>query len=363
MNELWSRPGVKAAAAVALAVLALWLVYAGRAALFPFVVAFCFAYILDPVIDKMESARVNRSAAIVILLVALFAVLAAVAAFVWPIMWSQVRTLAANAPRYVEIVEGKIGPMIDSVPNINRGDVEAAMRDWMGAMGDAPLSALKGAAGWIWSGLTTMVGKVAALFNLVVIPVATFYLLRDFDNITAAISKRIPLDRRERVLGFFRKVDSALSSFFRGQLIVALIMAIMLSTGLLFIGTPMGLLIGVVAGLANIVPYLSIVVGLAPALLLTWLQFGDLWSPLMVLALFSAAQALEGFVISPKVLEEAVGLHPVAVIAALLIGGSFFGFIGVLIAVPVAAVVKVTLMEMDEEYLKSEFYTGRVEKK
>ena len=121
----------------------------------------------------------------------------------------------------------------------------------------------------------------------------------------------------------------------------------------------MGLFIGIVAGMSSVVPYLSIVVGLAPALLLTYLQFSDWQHVAMVAALFAAAQAIEGFVISPKVLEKAVGLHPVAVMAALLAGGTFCGFIGVLLAVPTAAVLKVVIVELDEAYMRSDFYTGR----
>jgi len=143
---------------------------------------------------------------------------------------------------------------------------------------------------------------------------------------------------------------------------VASIMALILSTGLFFIGTPMGIVIGIVAGLANIVPYLSIVLGLAPALLMTYLEFHDLLHLVLAALLFGGAQALEGFVITPRVLEKAVGLHPVAVIASLLIGANFFGFLGLLLAVPTAAALKVGLFEMDEAYLKSEFF-GSYDKK
>jgi predicted PurR-regulated permease PerM len=120
----------------------------------------------------------------------------------------------------------------------------------------------------------------------------------------------------------------------------------------------MGIFIGIVAGLSNIVPYLPVVVGLAPALILAYLSFGDVSHIALVAALFAGAQAIEGLYITPKVLEKAVGLHPVAVMASLLIGGAFFGFIGVVLAVPVAAALKVILVELDSDYLKSDFYLG-----
>jgi len=273
MNELWEKPAVKTLAFIAAVALSLWLVYAGRAVIFPFAVSFCLAYLLDPLVDVFEKRGVNRSVAIIILLLAVFTAFAAAVAFVGPLVWGQVENAGRNIPRYVAIVEEKVSPLIESIPQIDKEDVKKNISAAMSVLGDTPVRMLKGISGWVWSGLSGVVGIIAAFFNLVIIPVATFYLLKDFDVMIEKIHARVPSAKKERVAEFFGKIDAVLSDFFRGQLIVAATMAVILSFGLFVIGTPMGLLIGMVAGLSNIVPYLSIVVGLLPALILMWLQF------------------------------------------------------------------------------------------
>ncbi len=356
MNELLSRPAVKAVLALAGLFIFLWLVYASRTVLFPFVVAFGLAYLFDPLIDRLEAKGVGRSTAIFILLTVLFIFVFAAAVFIGPIIWGQVDAMAENIPHYIALVKEKIKPMIESMPDMDREKIEGALQEGMRRMGDIPLKVLKGASQALWTGLSSVMGVMLALFNLVIIPVATFYLLKDFDIITEKITVRVPPRSRDRFVGFFKKIDTVLNAFFRGQFTVALVMALILATGLFFIGSPMGVLIGLLAGLSNIVPYLPIVVGLLPALILTYLQFTDLLHPLLVLLLFGGAQAFEGLILTPRILEKAVGLHPVAIMAALLIGGHFFGFLGVLLAVPAAAALKVALYELDEAYLKSDFF-------
>ncbi|MBI4829456.1 MAG: AI-2E family transporter, partial [Nitrospinae bacterium] len=211
-------------------------------------------------------------------------------------------------------------------------------------------------AGAFWSAVSGAMGAAAALLNLLLIPVAAAYLLNDFDRLNAAILRRVPPRRRESAAAFAGKIDAVLWGFVRGQLTVAVINALILSVGLTLVGAPMGLFIGLAAGLAGIVPYLMVVVGLIPALVLSYLSDGGWLTMALVVGVFALAQALEGVVISPWALEKAVGLHPVAVMAALLIGGMFFGFLGVLLAVPAAAALKVALAELDAAWLESEFY-------
>jgi len=197
---------------------------------------------------------------------------------------------------------------------------------------------------------------LAAALNLAIIPVVTVYLLVDFDHIVAWAALRVPPRNREGVYGFVRKLDGVLSGFFRGQLTVAMIMATIYSTSLLIVGAPMGFFIGAAAGFANIVPFMPIVVGYIPAMALVFAAGGG-WSGLLaVTAVFAIGQALEGFLITPRVQGQATGLHPVAIMAATLVGGVFFGFIGVLLAAPAAAVIKVMLEEVDTAYMASEFY-------
>jgi len=358
MDNLWARISVKTAVVAFCAALFFWFVYLARAALFPFCVAFIIAYMLDPLIDRMESRKVNRSSAIVSLLVLLTLISAGAALFLAPIAVEQVATLGEKLPGYIDQMENKLAPVIGLIPDMDTQEVKARVRESVRSLGDLPLKAVNAAASGLWSGLTGAMGVVVALFNLALIPVATFYMLKDFDSIIESVVRRIPVSNRDRLLDVFSKIDATLSAFFRGQLLIAMFMAALLSSGLFLIGIPMGIFIGIVAGLSNIVPYLPVFVGLAPALILAYLGFGDIEHMVLVAALFASAQAIEGLYITPKVLEKAVGLHPVAVMASLLVGGAFFGFIGVIVAVPAAATIKVILLELDSDYLKSDFYLG-----
>lgn len=350
------RPAMKALAVFVGLALFTWMLYAARDALFPFAVAFVFAYLLDPVVDRLVKAGVSRSTAILILLAALFSMLALAVALLAPLISAQVEALARNAPGYVESVKSRVAPFIESLPEMDRAKVEESIRDSMGALGDAPLKIVKAVSQSLWAGFSSAVGFIFALFNLIIIPVATFYLLKDFDVITSKLASRVPPRNRERALGFFTRLDEVLNSFFRGQLTVASILAVYYATGLFFIGAPMGILIGLLAGFSNIVPYMPIFVGLLPALFLTWLQYPGWEYPLMTLALFGVGQAFEGLFLTPRVMESAVGLHPVAVMAAIFIGGSFFGFTGILLAAPAAAALKVALEELDRVYTESDFF-------
>lgn len=350
------RPEVKAAAFAAGLAFTLWIAYLARAALFPFLAAFTLAYLLDPVIDRLEKMKINRTTSILFLLAVVFVLFSAMAAFIVPFAVEQVEELGREIPGYVGAAEKRLAPVIAQVADMDREEVAARVREGMKALGDLPQKALKAAATGVWSAMTGAMGLFVALLNLVLIPVATFYLLRDFDLITAAMLRRVPPRHRQKARDVTGRVDAVLSGFFRGQMIVALFMAVILSSGLALIGVPAGFFIGFIAGLCAIVPYLSVFVGLVPALIVSYVGVGDWYQIAMILALFAAANALEGFVISPKTLEKAVGLHPVAVMAALLVGGAFFGFVGLLLAVPAAAVFKVGLQELDAAWMESDLF-------
>ncbi len=360
IDNLMSRPDVRVGLALLGFLLAIWLLYSARVVLYPFVIAFGIAYLFDPVIDALERKRVDRTTAIVLLLILFFSLLALLVTLVGPLVMGQIVAMAKNVPGYIESIIARLTPFIESIPAVAEADIKETLLETFNALGTLPLKVANALFQWIWSGLSSVMGIALAIVNMLIIPVAAFYLLKDFDHIVAGAGEYAPPRMRAKIFGFVKKIDEVLSAFVRGQLIVAMTMAVILSTGLFFIGTPMGILIGAIAGLANVVPYLSAVVGLAPALILTVVKFPGLGEPVLVLLLFSMAQALEGFVISPRVLEKAVGLHPVTIMASLLVGGAFFGLIGLLLAVPVAAVIKVTLQELDPVYRGSEFYRGGI---
>jgi predicted PurR-regulated permease PerM len=197
----------------------------------------------------------------------------------------------------------------------------------------------------------------AALAYLLLIPVVTFYLLRDWDVLVGHVHALIPRSVEPTVLRLTRECDAVLAQFLRGQLLVMLGLAFIYTIGLWIVGLDSAFLIGMLAGLVSFVPYLGFIVGIVLAGFAVLIQYGDAVHLLYVVAVFGVGQLIEGFVLSPWLVGDRIGLHPVAVIFAVMAGGQLFGFFGVLLALPVAAVVLVLLRHSHELYLQSSFYT------
>ncbi|MCY1428109.1 sporulation integral membrane protein YtvI [compost metagenome] len=199
------------------------------------------------------------------------------------------------------------------------------------------------------------------LANLVLIPVVSFYLLRDWDLMMAKVRSLLPRDREARAVSLAGECHEVLGAFVRGQLLVMVALGVIYAAGLMLVGLELGLLIGLIAGLAAIVPYMGFIIGIGAALLAGLFQFGgDLYPMLGIVAVFMVGQALEGMVLTPLLVGDRIGLHPVAVIFSILAGGELFGFTGVLLALPVAAVIMVLVRHVHDLYKDSEIY-GRAD--
>jgi predicted PurR-regulated permease PerM len=235
--------------------------------------------------------------------------------------------------------------------------IQQAVNEGMKIMGELPVQLLKNLTEFLWSSLSSLFNAILVAVNLFIIPVAMFYLLRDFDHINEKIANMIPPRIRDQFVDIFKEIDRVLSRFVRGQLMVATLMAGLYSVGLFACGTPMSLFVGILAGYANLVPYLGLVFGFVPAAVLTFLQYQE-WGPVLgVAAVFGVVQMLESMVITPRVVGDQVGLHPVVIMLAVLVGAELFGFLGVLIAVPVAAVINVLMRRGIGWYKNSPVYT------
>ena len=198
-----------------------------------------------------------------------------------------------------------------------------------------------------------LVGWVA---NLVLIPVVAFYLLRDWDRLMACLRELLPRRIEPTVTALARESDEVLGAFFRGQLLVMLGLGTIYTLGLWIVGLDLALLVGLIAGLVSFVPYLGFIIGILLAGVLALIQFHDMAHLLGVVGVFAVGQAMEGMLLTPLLVGERIGLHPVAVIFAVLAGGQLFGFFGVLLALPVAAVIAVFLRHMRHHYVRSELY-------
>ena len=327
-----------------------------REAFYPFIIAFLIAYFLDPLLDRMEEKKISRTVATLIVLTGFFLILIAAGFMVYPVIEREVLAGVAQLPEYAAAGREKVAPLLEKLSSMDSQRSKEMVESALEKAGTLPALILKYLYGFVLSAFSSLGGFVSSFFNLFVIPVAAFYFMRDIDVMKERIRELIPERYREKVDAVFGDISKTLSAFVRGQFTVALVMAFFYSLGLYFIGTPMGLFIGLLAGFSSIIPYLALATGLLPALVLTWFEFSFDWHLLAVLGLFGAVQLLEGFYLTPKIMGKSVGLHPVGIMLAILVGGFAFGFVGIIIAVPAAAVLLVLWRHFDKYYRSSKYY-------
>ncbi len=332
------------------------ILYATRQILAPFVIAFIIAYALDPLVDKLEEWKLPRTMAIVFFLLSILIILTLTGMIIFPVIKLQVEKLVGDMPDYTVTIQQWFSPIFESVIKEDPARIKESISNLMEKIGNIPPKLLASTSSLLWSGVSGMLNFIITLINLIIIPISCFYLLKDIDPIKEKIKALIPARYEKTVFDLTQETNEVLGGFIRGQLTVAIILAVFYSIGLSIIGTPMSIVIGIIAGLANIVPYLGLLVGLVPAILLTVLQFHDAAHLLGVLLVFGIAQAMEGMVITPRIVGDKIGLHPVVIMLAILAGGQFFGFLGILLAVPVAAVLNVFLKKGIERYKESTLF-------
>ncbi|MFP4130696.1 MAG: AI-2E family transporter [Thiohalospira sp.] len=333
---------------VAIAVLVAGLLWLLAPVLTPFAAAALLAYLGDPMVDRLEARGLPRTLGVVVVFLLLaIAVLAAVMV-VLPLAGEQLWQLLERLPGWVEQAQGRF-PVLAEL-DLTRL-VELAREHWRAAGGWAQ-TVLASASS---SGLALL----AWLANGLLIPVLTFYLLRDWDNLIARLRELLPRPWEPTIVDLSRDADEALGAFLRGQLSVMLALAAVYAAGLWMLGINAPVLIGLLAGVVSFIPYLGLVVGIAVAGVVAWFQFQELWVLLGVAAVFGLAQVLETALFTPWFVGDRIGLHPVAVIFAVLAGGQLFGFVGTLLALPAAAVIAVLLRHAHRRYLDSETYAGQ----
>ena len=340
-------------AIIAVIVLLLWRL---SPMLMPFVVAAMLAYLGDPLADRLERLHLSRALAVSIVFLVLTLLLAGALLLLIPLISHQVENLIQNVPGYVDWAEHTAWPWLQAKLHLDPRTFDS---DRLVAAIKAHIGSVGGIAGQVLGKVSRSgLGFVLWLTNLVLIPVVTFYLLRDWDRLVAAIDRLLPRSIEPTVAYLARESDAVLGAFVRGQLLVMLALGVYYGGTLsLVAGLSVGVLIGMVAGLLSFVPYLGFITGFAAAIIAALVQYGDWSHVLIVCGVFVVGQLLEGYVLVPKLVGEKIGLHPVAVIFAVLAGGELFGFLGVLLALPAASVVVVLLRYLMERYQQSELYT------
>ena len=349
---------------LALAALALALLYWLRRALTPVFVALLFAYLLDPMIHRIERLRLNRSVAIFILAGVTLVIVAAAGTFFLVQGQKELVTLSENLPQYLTRIRTEAEPFAHKYLHLalpkSFDEILEALISQLSQVPSGTIMPASKAFGRVLSVVTSGTVALASwVVGLLVIPILLYYFLRDWDSLLQWSRETIPLRYRAYAVEKARQVDAVLGAFVRGQLTVCVVLGIIYSLGLSLLGVNLAVIIGLASGAAFIVPYLGTILGIAAASLMALLEFGVGWELFGVWGVFGAAQALEGVVLTPRITGKKVGLSPVMVILALLIAGRLLGFLGILIAVPTAAVLKVFVQDALEHYRKSDFFSKK----
>ena len=337
----------------------LWLIGALGPILTPFVLAALLGWLGDPLVDRIERTGRSRGIAVSLVFLLMVLLLVLVLLILVPLIERQVVTLIDSLPVYREWLMGTAIPWME-----RRFGIEIS--EWMDP--ERLIEWVRGhwqQAGGVATTFMSYVSRsgfalIALIVNLVLVPILTFYFLRDWDVLVARVSQLIPRDHYATVTRLARESDESLAAFLRGQFLVMLAQGAFYAIGLQLIGLRLGILVGLIAGLISFVPYLGATVGLIMMLLAAVVQAQGFDWQLLILGtiVFTAGQLFESYVLTPRLVGDRIGLHPVAVIFAVMAGGQLFGFVGMLIALPVAAVANVLLRFAHERYQASRLYTG-----
>ena len=323
--------------------------------LLPFVAGLIIAYFLDPLARRLERLGLGRLGAATAIVIIGLLVTALASLLVFPLLGNQLAGFAEKLPdtvhRLQTLVAEQGGPLLERLGG------QSVIADIQRSLGDI----LTQGAGWAGKFLSSLWSGGQALFGIVslfvVAPVVAFYMLLDWDSMIAKVDSWLPRTHAETIRGIMRDMDRAIAGFVRGQALVCLLLGTYYAIGLSLVGLNFALLIGFAAGLLSFIPFVGSITGLVVALVVAIVQFWPDWTMIvLVLAVFFSGQFIEGNILSPKLVGESVGLHPVWLMFALVAFGSLFGFVGLLLAVPLAAAIGVLVRFALKQYLASPLY-------
>ncbi|UYN97369.1 MAG: AI-2E family transporter [Enhydrobacter sp.] len=336
-------------------VLALWLL---NDILLPFVVGAVVAYFFDPLVIRLRRHGLSRTWGTVVATALAVVIGVGVLTAILPPLYNQLEELIVKAPQYAVQAAMRLQPMIEPVRErlglepLGLSDMQAAATRWAAQA----LGTVGGVLGKMAQGGIAIINLLALLF---LTPVVTFYLLRDWEKVLGAIDSALPLDHADTIRRLAHDSNAAIAGYVRGQALVCLLLGSFYAGGLTLVGLQFGFVIGLTAGLISFIPYVGTFVGGVLAIGMALAQFPPDWMGVAKVAgIFVVGQAIEGNVLAPKLVGDRVGLHPVWIMFALLAGGSLFGFVGVLVAVPISAVLGVVVRHLLERYRASPLYRG-----
>ena len=319
----------------------------------PFLAAAILAYIFDPLVDKLEARDVSRSIGTVIAVLLLLLAITLLLLIVLPLFYKEISQLIQEFPGFVEKLKTNIVPWINEKAGVTITLDSSSLRQFIAENASDASGIAKKIFASVGIGGLAVVGF---LINLLLIPIALFYLLRDWDLLIASIDATLPRRYHVTTTTIAREIDAVLSEFLRGQLSVMLIMSVFYVAGLWLVGLNFALPVGLITGLLVFIPYLGSGTGLVLGIVAAVMQDPSL--AVLVLAVFGVGQLIEGFAVTPWLVGDRIGLHPLAVLFALLAFGQVFGFFGVLLALPASAAMLVGLRHLQAHYRGSSLYSG-----
>lgn len=321
----------------------------------PFLLGGLVAYLGDPLVDRLEARGYGRTTGVVTVFVLISLMTGLTLAVGIPVLVNQIDQVVRNIPELYRWISQEALPWLHT--QLSLGPIKLPAVDW-----EAELAARWQSLGAITAGTLARLTRsgldfASALLNLALVPVVAFYLMRDWDRMVSGILDLVPLAWQENVSLMVAEADDVLGAFIRGQMLVMLAQAIIYSAGLWLVGVEFAVVLGTVAGLASIIPYAGAVLGIGSSLIVAGVQFGGDWHVLLMVALvFGVGQLIESFVLTPMLVGDRIGLHPVAVIFVLMAGGQLAGFTGVLLALPIAAVLFVFFRHGLRYYQRTQTY-------
>lgn len=322
----------------------------------PFAAGALLAYLGNPIVARLMRRGLSRTWAVSLAFFTLLSAVGAALAFLTPMLWKQLLYIESRLPMLLRWFNREATPWLERHLHI---DIPRLDMDLIGEWLSGYWSEAGAVAGNVLSQVAASgLSLLGMLGTLALVPVVTFYLLLDWEVLLRRLRDLLPRDIEPAVVRLAGECDEVLAAFLRGQLMVMIALALVYAIGLEIVGLKLALTIGMVAGLGSIIPYFGFAIGIVAATIAAIIQFGSFDHVLMVWGVFALGQAIEGWVLQPYLVGDRIGLHPVAVIFAIMAGGQLFGFVGMLLALPLAAVIMVLLRHGHARYQQSRLYQG-----
>ncbi len=338
----------------------LWILYLLKPVVIPFIIAFFIAYLFSPLVDRLQKIGLPRWFSIGTVFIGIGVAVTMAFWYIVPLIWKQLVIARDSIPVGINWINSTFLPWVSNTFNVEQMEIDT------NHMSTIVMDYIQ--TNYSTDSLQAMALRVAQSGlnfiqvggTVVLIPIIAFYFLLDWRRMLDSLRRLIPRPYEKTTLEIATECHSVLGAFVKGQFLVMILLGIVYAVGLQLIGLDVGLIIGMIAGLASIIPYLGFAVGIVAAVIATLLQFGVDWMQLaLVLVVFMIGQGVEGYVLQPFLLGDKIGLSPVAVVFAVLAGAQLAGFLGMLIALPVAAVIVVLLRHARDSYEKSQLYGSR----